>query len=472
MSRLLTGVLRTLAWMAVLTLLAIAAVASSRAVAIDAGDRAALAVMDAAPPPLRGSNGFAALMLADRDVPPDRREAMLADDVAAFVAWERRQAEDLPFWRREAPGMTPAASFEALTGVPLRAPAPDTDVPCPLSGEGCLQRVAADPEGTRALLREQAARIEAVEAALAADHIASPYGDSLFSPLPPWQHLRLPLAVAALDAADGDIAAAYSRSCRLLAAARHTDRQARTLIDKLVAGTLARAAATLLLDLRRAHPVPALPGECAAATVPVAAAEAAVCEALRGEYRLQRAHGAQLAASLAGWRPDRVLTRNLLVDDTLAAAALARRFAPYCGEPAAARALAGLPPEPPPPAGPVTGPDCWAAYISCVLSNIAMPAFDGYADRVLDHAAVLRLLLAGQRVADGTASPARAAVEAAVAGYPVEYDAASQQSSLPLRAPGGRGPRFVVDFAGLGPNDSPAPRDAIAFVATGPHGRR
>ena len=94
-----------------------------------------------------------------------------------------------------------------------------------------------------------------------------------------------------------------------------------------------------------------------------------------------------------------------------------------------------------------------------------MPAYDRYGELALDHAAVLRLLLAAQRVADGEASPARASVEAAVEGYPVGYDAAAQRATIDLKAPRGDDATFSVDFTGLAPAPVLRSSDAIAAVA-------
>ena len=420
MRRLTGTLLRIAGWMGLLVLFAIAMIAGLRTIAIDDADRAAVALMDQPPRELVGSNGFAALMAADRAVPA------------------------------------------------TSPPAPDAL--CPLSGEGCLQRVAADVEGTRALLATHAARVAAVETALAADHIVNPDGASLHAPLPPLQYLRLPLAAAALDAVDGRVDAAYSRTCRLLAAARRTDRQSRNLIDKFVAQGLARGAAMLLLDLRRAQPRPELPGECAAARVPVGVDEAMVCDALRGEFRMHRAEAARMQAQLAGWRPDRLLTRALLVDEPLQAMAMARVLSPSCTDEASALASEGRAPEA--VEARLTGIECWSAYISCMLADIAMPAYARYGERALDHAAVLRLLLAAQRVADGDASPARAAVEAGVAGQPVEFDAARQRASVVLHLTHeGGAATFTIDLGGLAPAAAWRPSDAVAFAA-GQHGGR
>ena len=171
-----------------------------------------------------------------------------------------------------------------------------------------------------------------------------------------------------------------------------------------------------------------------------------------------------MQAQLAGWRPDRLLTRALLVDEDLQAVGIARALAPSCTDEAHTLAAEGRAPEA--ADGSLAGIECWTAYISCVLANIATPAYGSYGERALDHAAVLRLLLAAQRVADGDASPARAAIEAGVAGQPVEFDAATRRASVVLHLPRDDAEAaYSVDFTGLAPAGSWEPGDAIAFVA-------
>jgi hypothetical protein len=462
MGKFLLGTLRVFGWMAALVVVAMLVVAGMRVFALDDVDRAVLARMDVAPPPLRGTNGFAALMLVDRDVPEGDRETVLAADVDAFARWSADQVEGTSLWALAGPDDVMPV-YEPFASLPAAAPMPSTDELCALSA-GCLDRVRADPDGTRALLEKHAPRIGAIEDALAADFIASPYAPALAAPMPAYQHIRLPLAAAAIDAVGGDVDGAYARTCRLLAGARRADRTARQLIDKLVAQSLGRAAATLLLDLRRAYPVAALPGECAAARAPVDGDEAAICNALRGEFQWLRAQSAQMDRQMTG-AAERWVSRALLVDDDLQALPVARALAPLCADDAVELALAGRLPEIR-YQGDLDTIECWSAYVSCVLGRIAAPSYSPYASRALDHAAVLRLLLAAQRVADGDASPARAAIEAGVEGYPVTFDPARQRASITLHTDRpGESNQFFVDFVGLAPSPVRSTADAVAALA-------
>jgi hypothetical protein len=290
-----------------------------------------------------------------------------------------------------------------------------------------------------------------VQAALAADHLVNPYPATIGTPLPPYGGLHLPLTAAAFEAVQGRAPEAYARTCDLLGQARRMDRGGGNLIEKLLAQSLAEGAAWLLLDLRREFPVARLPEACTAALAPVGTDEATVCEAMRGEYRMHRALGAQLDAQLAGWNPKALLTRLLLFDERLQAAWSARQFAPFCADATRGLADAGQPPPLPSPAVGFDRVACYAAYINCVLAQIAGPSFAPYADRALDHAAKLRLLLAAQAVADGRRAPANAASDASVAGYPVDFDPATQQATITLRAPRDGETAFRVDFDGLAP---------------------
>ena len=456
MARLIAAALRTSAWMVVLVLILVAVVATMRWTAIGDMEREALARVDVAPATPAGRNGFASLMLSGHEVPPDRLDAVLAEDVSAFAAWLAASDGKQPFWP-EGGAAPPAteAPYAPLSGsaFPERAALPAADDVCGLSAPGCLAMVRDHEARIAQVLHEQAGRLANLDQALAADHVVNPYPPTVGTPLPPFGGLRLPLTAAALDAVQGRAPQAYARTCGLLASARRMDRQGRNLVEKLIAQSLAEGSAWLLLDLRRGFPVATLPASCADALVPVDTDEAGVCEAMRGEYRMQRALIAQLDAQLGGWRPQALLTRALLFDAELQAAWSAREFSPYCGDATRDLADAGLPPPPPPPESVIgfRSPACYAAYINCVLAQIAGPSFAPYADRALDHAAKLRLLLAAQAVADGRRAPANAASEASVAGYPVDFDPATQQATITLRAPRDGETAFRVDFHGLAP---------------------
>jgi hypothetical protein len=456
MKTLLRWIGRLLVVIAVLVGLAWLAVTGLRMRALGPEERAAVALMEVPPPVLEGSNGFAALMLADYDVPPAEQDAALAADVARFEAWLAENARDASFIASDADGGGRLASFEAFADAPgpKRPPVPGHEAPlCPLRTAGCLARVQAAPDPVRALLQEHAARTADVERALAADHLYNVYPETLSTPLPPLQAMRLPLTAAALDAVDGRVPDAYARTCRLLAGARRMDREGRNLVEKFVAQALGEGAAQLLLELRRAHPVAALPAGCAPAMAAVDVDEAAICSALRGEYRTQRAIGRQLSASLnGGWRPDRLLARALLVDADLQDAWSAGGFAPYCTDEARALAADGVAPPPPPPSISRDDADCYAAMLNCTLMQIGAPQMGDYSGRALDHAAILRLLLAAQAVADGGIDAQAAATAAGDTGHPVTFDAQTLVATIALQSPrGDEAPTVEIDFAGLAP---------------------
>ncbi|KFN50673.1 hypothetical protein [Arenimonas composti] len=445
--------LRVLVIILVLLALAWMGVAALRWQVLDEHAYAALTRMSEDTPVPPGENGYAALMLADYetgDLDAAGAEAALAADVARFADWYSGSVGALQAHVED--GGPEPGGFEPFAdrGWPRRPVlAPNDARFCGLGGQGCLAQVAADPDAARAGLQEEAKRLDAMRRVLAAAHMSNPYLPTWSTPVPSWSLLRLPVTDAALAAADGRIDEAYAQTCDLLAAARRFDRSARGIIDKRVAQSAAEGAAALLLDLRRAHPRPALPESCAEAIAEVDAAEAGICLAMKGEFRM----GQNLTNAWGrhgSWRPDRVLARQLLTDSAVRNAWNARAMAPFCADDADTRALAGeVARMVPTPA--VGSTECLAAYIDCSLLAIAMPAIDVMAAVGVDHAAKLRLLLAAQAVADGRLAPAAAAAAAGVPGHPVAFDPATGTASLVPKWRSGNDTPFVVELAGLVP---------------------
>lgn len=351
---------------------------------------AALAAMDQPAEQYAGRSGYAYLVLAGLDIPEGEREAALAAEVAAYQAWFDSQGERM---LKE----TLEGSFEspAKARYPAR-PAPTTpEAVCGLSDSNCLQRVAADPETFRASLQERSDTLALAEASLAADHLASPFPPGYDAPIPEYHLWRLPLTATALQAVDGDIAGATARSCSMLAAARRFNTRSHGLIDAMVSAALAEGAAGLLLELQRANPGQPPPEGCAAALAPVQAEHYLMCDAMRGEFRMQSSMARQMHAALSeDWSPRALFYRLYLVDNQLTGMWAAEAFADACSDDFRQAALAGAPRQMNRRIVSTSEPRCYAAFASCILIGLATPAYDGYQLRMLDHAARLRLLLA------------------------------------------------------------------------------
>ena len=413
--------------------------------ALDQEDRALLSLARVAPAPAEGRSGFAALSLSDYDIPADRLDAEMAAEVQAYTAWLAGQGEATRAASRAAADggdaseldrWTPkvASRYQARKAIGYDSPL------CGFSATDCLARVRFDTGEMRAFVAGESARLARVDQALAADHLHSPYPPSHQAPLLPFATLRLSLTQAAMDAVDGRVPQALSRTCRTLSAARRFAPGARDLVNKMVFPGLAEGAAALLLDIRREHPAEPLPDDCRDALRPVEADDYLMCEAMRGEFRMGAAFSANQDRALAGsWSPSDLFARHLLIDAGLHDAWMANTFATPCTDDYRREVLAGRVPALPPAPVSRSHMHCYAAAISCLLAEIALPAYGGYQGRQLDHAAKLRALLAAQSALGGDADAATLEAAAASPGYAVSVDPAArtitvQQRFLPRTA--------------------------------------
>lgn len=424
-----------------------------RATALDDDDKALLALARQAPAPAEGRSGFAALSLSDYDIPADRLEAEMAAEVQAYTSWLAGQGEAARAASRAvADGGDAIGSGQWATKLASRYPARKPigyDSPlCGLSATDCLARVRGDTGEMRAFLAGESARLAVVDQALAADHLHSPYPPSHQAPFLPFATLRLSLTQAAMDAADGRVPQALSRTCRTLSAARRFTPGARDLVNKMVFPGLAEGAAALLLDIRREHPAEPLPDDCRDALRPVQADDYLICEAMRGEFRMGAALSASQDRALAGgWSPQDLFARHVMVDGELQDAWMANTFATPCTDAYRREVLAGRVPAPPSPPVSRNQVHCYAAAISCLLAEIALPTYGGYQGRLLDHAAKLRALLAAQSALESDADAAKLEAAAASPGYAVSVDPGARTITVPLRFPSAKpDPAFVVRF--------------------------
>lgn len=403
-----------------------------RWIAFGEEERAALALMTPAPSPPPGTSGFKYLGLADLEIPPDELDAALARDLAAFRAWHDGAAARMGLRGEQ----TETWASPLASEYPARPPLAPPEGACGLREADCLAKLRGHEPDVRDWLRAEAARLDLAERALAADHLANPYPPAADAPLASFQALRLPINAIALQALDGDLPGALGRACRLLAAERRFLAQDGMLIDKMVHGVITDSAAGLVLAIRRADPAAPMPPACEAALAPVEATDYLACGAFKHEYAMV----AEVARLLdertrPGLDPRHWLTRWTLVDERLMRGWSAENFAPMCSEAGVAAILAGDVPKAVAPRPDYASVDFWAAPISRILASIAAPAYDQYQDRLLDHAASLRLHRAAL-AAIGGELPVSAVPEAAASpGYTIRID--DGHWVLPLRRPPG-----------------------------------
>ena len=403
-----------------------------RWVAFGDEEREALALMEPLPPPPEGRSGYAFLGLAHLEVPDDELDAALARDIAAFREWNQGAAQRMGLLGESEESWTSPLDAE----FPAR---PSLDTPegaCGMREADCLAKLRGHEDEVRAWLQAEAARLDLAERALAADHLANPYPLAFDTPLAGFQILRLPLNAIALQALDGDPSGALDRACGLLAAERRFFAQDGMLIDKMVHGALTEGASGLVLALRRADPALPMPASCAAALAPVVAEDYLACGAFRFEFGMVASVARNVdGAGGRGFSLRHWLARQTLTSERLMLGWSALHFAPMCDPARRDGILAGDVPVAGSPRTDYLSVDYLAAPISRILADIAAPAYTQYQERLLDHAASLRLRLAAIAAVGGELDVAGVPAAAASPGYALHIE--DGHWVLPLRRPAG-----------------------------------
>lgn len=415
---------------------ALAMVWTLRAVAPDVSGRHALAVMEvpprAAPP---GENGATWLMFNNLRVPEREVEVAVATELDAFRIWHHGMGARFVALADSNEHESPTFASPAARRYPQRDPMRTSDALCSYAGLDCLAKVKTDSERARRILAAESERLALADRSLAAAHVTNLFPESMDTPLPAYQLWQLSITATAMRSVDGDGPGALARTCDQLTAVRQFARQARGLVDKMVASAATRGVAGLLLSLRKEHPEVALPESCAAATSPVDNADYYVCDSMRGEYRMMASLSRQQSEEMARRGDLRsVLLRVFLLDDGLQRMWMAESLAGDCTPEYLLSVDQGTAPDSPRKGITTTEARCYAAFLSCALAKIAQPAYRDYQVRLLDDAAKLRLLLAAQRLAGGEIDLETALAEAASPGYsPPLHDASTKTMSITPR---------------------------------------
>lgn len=391
-------------------------------------ERDALALMEPLPPPPAGSSGYPYLGLAHLEIPPEALDDALARDLAAFRAWHEGAAERMNLRGEQNETWVSPLAADYPARPPLTAP----EGACGLREADCLAKLRGHEAVVSEWLASESARLALAERALAADHLANPYPPAMDAPLAGFQVLRLPLNAIALQALDGDLPGALDRACGLLAAERRFLAQDGMLIDKMVHGAASEGAAGLVLAIRRADPSVPVPPACGAALAPVQAGDYLVCGAFKHEYAMVAGISRQ-PDQRHRIDPRDVFARLVLMDERLMRGWSAVNFAPMCSDAGRAAIVAGEVPRPTSFEMDYASVDYWAAPISRILASISAPAYDKYQERLLDHAATLRLRLAAVAALSGPLPATEVPQAAASPGYTIRVE--DGHWVLPLRQP-------------------------------------
>lgn len=354
-----------------------------RWIAFGEEERAALAVMEMPLTIPSGNNGFKYLAYGDLQVPEDALDETLATDVAAFAQWHAGYGKAMAMGDNK---LTPL-ELPSHARFPKRVAVEVPDAACALRAANCLRKLRGNETRVRDWLAADAARLGMAERALAAGNLVNPYAYNVSAPIASFQMLRLPLNDIALQALDGNVAGALPRACNLLGASRRHLRNDGMLIDKVVFASLVEGASELLLSIREADPSLPLPDSCASAIASVQMQDFQVCGALRTEFAMMSELSRQMDAGLSGRR---LPARWVFTSDKLQRGWTATSFAPMCTADGQAAIARGEIPKLEVSEFSRASVDFWAAPISRILASISQPAYGGYQQRLLDHAAGLR----------------------------------------------------------------------------------
>lgn len=390
-----------------------------RWIAFGEEEREALALMEPVPPPPPGDSGFKYLGFVNLEIPVEELDAALERDLEAFAEWNAGAAD-----RLDVRGEQVATWASPLVAdYPARPALAAPEFACGLREPDCLAKLRGHEADAREWLQSEAVRLDLAERALRADHLANPYPPAVDSPLAGFQTLRLPINAIALQALDGDVPGALDRSCNLLGASRRFFAQDGMLIDKMVHGALIEGASGLVLAIRRADPSMPLPASCAQALAPVVPEHYFACGAFKYEYGMVASLARQLdGRGREGFHPRQWLMRWTMTDERLMRGWSAAHFTPMCSEAGKAAILAGDVPKANDPRPDYASIDFWAAPITRILADIAAPAYDQYQDRLLDHAASLRLHLAAIAAIQGELAVDAVPQAAASPGYAITVE--------------------------------------------------
>lgn len=384
---------RGLKWLAktlfAFMLLMLAAWSLSRWLGPTDDQEAALAMMREPLPPVQ-RNAFPALWLVPYDIPDARRGEIFAEDL--------RRLKAMPFTSSADPAETAGAAGYASVAA-TRYPTPamsveDSSLFC-RGREHCLAKVAADLPTYAALVERHAALLDRVETLSDYDGLHHSFGLRFDMPLPPYQHGNLTRTRHALLFLQGRRAEAFEGVCRAATTWRRIGANSDNLIARMIGAAYGGQSyphlfAEMLAETPRDF---VLPPSCAVAFSAPTGAELSFCQAMRGEFAYQQSGMKAIGSGLLGeptWWPDVMLP--LIWDEEMTQADSAEVLGYYCSDEAERGMREDVPVSRPELSLGWTRFQCVSNALGCMLGEIAAPAFDGYAGRVQDSNANIRLI--------------------------------------------------------------------------------
>jgi hypothetical protein len=357
----------------------------------------ALRLLEAPTPPVRGKDGSDAAWTLGYAVPLAER-ARVAAERRAYVV-KRAKLRGAAAAAARAAGRRGKADTTAVDRVPdplaRYSKLPDKGThprACVPYRPGCLEHVLEDLPGTEALLRDNAAIIEAARELVGFDGIRIDT-DSGWNDRPSLSAgRRLLLTAYATRFVRGEQQAALGDLCRDLAGWRRIGADADHPYVSQRAAQHVREDVHLLAQMFLERPVDAAPPEtCIEAIAPTTDAELSLCGPAKREFRWMR------AALALPPTPDSFRDRNAwLIDETQVLTAAAPRYAHYCSDEALSAAREDTPMRDAPPADAcglfehvAHGPGCVVAQFT---PGIDQALIARYVDRRMDQAQQIALL--------------------------------------------------------------------------------
>ena len=361
---------------------------------LSAAQKRALAALEA-PQERPGSNAYATLaLLGVEGLTPVQKQARADAHARQFEQWYAneyaRRFRAVRAGKADEPAVMPPPPLLLAEGEGPPAAAP---LLCGFGNAAeCLERVRQQPRAVAEALAPQAAVLAQMDELAVHGHYHSPLAQVEGTPWPAMRPLQVPLSAHALAYVQGDSPSALAGVCRDAGSGRmlmaHGDNLLTTMMGSAMLVANARLFAAMLAEL----PVDAsLPANCAVALAPLSADEASICTGMRGEFAMQRNFAALMDEKIESKGSERYA--NLFYSSKKALARSAETLGDAC-LPDARQAIAEDRKLPAPPADvlPWWRPECLTNSIGCILGDIAAPAYGGYANRLQDTAAELRLL--------------------------------------------------------------------------------
>ncbi len=381
-------------------LLTVAAWSLSRFLGPTDAQEAALAMMREPLPPVQ-RNAFPALWLMPYDIPDAKRDEVFAEDL--------RRLKAMPFTPSADPAeKVGAADYISVAAKRYLTPAmsvDDSTLFC-TGREPCLAKIGADPATYTALLARHAALLDRVETLWDHDGLRHSFGLRLDMPFPPYHFGNLARTRHALWFVQERRAEAFDGVCRTITAWRRIGANSDNLISRMMGDAYSGQSyphlfAEMLAETPRDF---ALPPSCADAFATPTGAELSVCQAMRGEFAYQDSGMLAIGSGAFGeptWWPEVMLP--LIFDEEMTAADAAEALGYYCSAGFERRMREDVRiPRPEMSLG-LTRFQCVSNSLGCMLAETAAPAFEGYAGRLQDSNANLRLIGVLLRLREDTA---------------------------------------------------------------------